>query len=69
MSHDHVIQWRKAKLRVYSDSFLCLGKMNDSRDAITRWEGPVEEFKMSSSYKELLGIDGEPIEFEWNGLP
>ena len=23
---------------------------------------------MSSSYKELLGIDGEPIEFEWNIL-
>ena len=24
---------------------------------------------MSASYKELLGIDGEPIEFEWNILP
>ena len=28
-----------------------------------------EEFQMSASYKELLGIDGEPIEFEWNILP
>ena len=24
---------------------------------------------MSLSYKELLGIDGEPLEFEWNVLP
>ena len=23
---------------------------------------------MSLSYKELLGIDGEPIEFEWKGF-
>ena len=26
----------------------------------------VEEFKRSLSYKELLGIDGEAIEVEWN---
>ena len=30
-SHDQVIQWTKAKVLVYSDSVLCLGKMNDSR--------------------------------------
>ena len=28
LSHDQVIQWTKAKVRVYSDSVLCLGKMN-----------------------------------------
>ena len=39
---------------------------NDSKCAIERWEGQVEEFKMSASHKELTGIDGEPIEFEWN---
>ena len=32
LSHDQVIQWKKPKVRVYSDSDLCLGKMNDSRD-------------------------------------
>ena len=36
-----------------------------TKDALKRWEGQVEEFKMSVSYKELLGIDGEPVEFEW----
>ena len=42
------------------------GKINESKDAIISWEGQVEEFKMSASHKELLGIDGEEIEFEWN---
>ena len=52
-SHDQVIQWIKAKVRVYPDFVLCLEKMNASIDANFRWE--VEEFKMSLSYKELLG--------------
>ena len=64
-----MIKWTKQKVRVYSDSVLCLGKMHDNRDAIIRWEGEVEEFKMTASYKELLVIDGETIELEWNLLP
>ena len=67
--HCLMIKWTKPKVRVYSDSVLCLGKMHDNRDAIIRWKGEVEEFKMTASYKELLGIDGERIEFEWNFLP
>ena len=39
------------------------------KEAITRWESQVEEFNMSASHKELLEIDGEPIELEWNFLP
>ena len=34
-----------------------------------KMEGQVDEFKMSPSYKELLGIDGETIDFEWNIFP
>ena len=49
LSHDQVIQRTKAKVRVYSDSVLCLGKMWAQRDAITRWEGQVDEFKVSAS--------------------
>ena len=56
LSHDQVIQWI-----VHSDSVQCLGKVNDSKDATIRWGGQVEEFKMSFSYKELMGIDGEAI--------
>ena len=69
LSHDQVIQWTRAKVRVYSDSVLCVGKLNGSRDAITKWEGQVAEFKMSPSYKELLGIDGVAIEFGWTFFP
>ena len=68
-SHDKVIQWTKAKVLVFSDSVLCLGKMNDNKGVIERWEGQVEEFKMSASYKELTGIDGDPSELEWNSFP
>ena len=49
--------------------FYALRKINESRDAITGWDGQVEEFKMSPSYKELLGVDGEAIDFEWNVIP
>ena len=37
--------------------------VNGSEGAIERCEGQVEEFNMSPSYQELLGIDGEAIEF------
>ena len=37
LSHDPVVQWTKATARVYSASVLCLGNMNESKDAITRW--------------------------------
>ena len=53
LSHDQVIQWTVAKVRVYSDSALCMGRCHFKKDAITRWEGLLEEFKMSGSYKEL----------------
>ena len=31
-----------------------------------RIEDEVEEFRLSTSYRELLGFDGELIDFEWN---
>ena len=34
-----------------------------------RSEGQVTDFLMSASHGELLGIDGEAIEFEWNIFP
>ena len=55
MSHDQVIQWTKAEVSVHSDSVLCLGKLSFHKEAITSGE--------------LLGIDGEAIEFECNIFP
>ena len=36
--------------------------MNDSKEAIARWEGQVAGLKMYPSYQEAVGIDGEAIE-------
>ena len=66
---DQVIKWRIAKVLVYSDSVLCLGKLSGHSEANRRWEGQVADFQLSASFEELLGIDGEPIEFEWNIFP
>ena len=68
-THDQVITWMNAKVHVYSDSVLCLGKLSDHSEANRRLENQVEEFHQSNSYRELFGIDGEPIEFEWNNFP
>ena len=38
LSHGQVIAWTKAKVRVYSDSVLCFGKMSDHSEANRRWE-------------------------------
>ena len=69
LSLDQAIKWTKAKVRVYSDSVLCVGKMKKSKEAIKIWEGQVEEFKMYLTYEELLGIAGEATAFEWNIFP
>ena len=66
LAHDQVIQWTKAKVRVYADSVLCLGKMWAHKDAIQLQDVKV---KWKNSYKELLGIDGEAIEVEWSFFP
>ena len=55
LSHDQVVQWTKAKVRGFSDFVLCLGRMTDSNDAITTWEGQVEEFKMSYLLQRIAG--------------
>ena len=63
---DQVIKWTKATVHVCSDSVLCLGKMQEQTKANQRWNAQLEEFQQSNSYRELFGIDGEPIEFEWH---
>ena len=64
LSHDQVINWTKAQVRVDSDSVLCLGKLSVLTEANRRWESKVAEFQLSASFQELLGTDGEPMEFE-----
>ena len=58
-----------AKVNVFSDSVLCLGKVNqDPASNIVR-EEQLSWFKDSPQYRTLDTIDGEPMEFEWNIFP
>ena len=66
---EQAIKWTKARVYVYSDSVLCLGKMHGPEDAVKRWTDQVTTLKMCHTFRELQGLDGEPIDFEWKVLP
>ena len=61
-----VIKWAKGKVHVYSDSVLRLGKMNEHPEENVKWNDQLQDFRQSNTNRELFGVDGEPIEFEWN---
>ena len=66
---EHNINLQRTKVYVFSDSVLCLGKMNENPRSNIEWEERLEWFKRSPEYRTLDRIDGEPIEFEWNIFP
>ena len=55
-----------AKVYVFSDSVLCLGKMSENPQSNIVWEDKLMLFQSSSRYRALDTIDGEPLAFEWN---
>ena len=59
----------RAKVNVFSDSVLCLGKMSENPQSKIVWEDKLTWFKSSSQYRTLYPIDGEPMVFEWNIFP
>ena len=69
VNDEEVISLSNAKVNVFSDSVLCLGKMNQNPTSNTAWEEKLIWFKDSSQYRTLDTIDGEPMEFEWNIFP
>ena len=66
---EEVISFSHAQVYVFSDSVLCLGKLNENPQSNTVWEDKLTWFKSSSQYRALDTIDGEPMEFEWNIFP
>ena len=66
---EEVISLSHAKVHVFSDSVLCLGKVNENQPSNTAWEDRLTWFKSSTEYRALDTIDGEPMEFEWNTFP
>ena len=64
--HDRAIKLSKAKVHVYSDSVLCLGKMQGYVAAMDKWKEQNEWFFGSEHHQELHAIDGVPLELECN---
>ena len=69
VSDEEVVSLSHAKVNVFSDSVLCLGKMSENPQSNTVWEDTLTWFKSSSQYRALDTIDGEPMEFERNIFP
>ena len=63
---EQVISLLHTKVYVFSDSVLCLGKMNENPQSNYAWEDRLTWFKSSSECRTLDRIDGEPMEFKWN---
>ena len=63
---EQVISLLHTRVYVFSDSVLCLGKMNENPQSNIAWEDRLTWFKSSSEYRTLDRVDGEPVEFEWN---
>ena len=66
---EQVISLMHTKVYVFSDSVLCLGKMNENPQSNIAWEDRLTCFKSSSECRALDRIDGEAMEFEWNIFP
>ena len=62
---EEVVSLLHTKVYVFSDSVLCLGKVNEDPQSNTAWEERLTWFKSSPEYRALERIDGEPMEFEW----
>ena len=69
VNDEEVISLWNSKVHVFSDSVLCLGKVNQNPQSNTVWEDQLTWFKSSPQYRALDKIDGEPMEFEWNIFP
>ena len=67
LCHDQAIRCAKAKVHVYSESVLCLGKMHSQfRSEMECGETRSLCSNNPTGTTELSGIDVEPIEFVWN---
>ena len=64
-----IINLQRAKVYVFSDSVLCLGKIHQSPSANDSWKDRIEWIITSQSYRDYDGINGEPTEFEWIIFP
>ena len=66
---ERIINLQRAKVYIFSDSVLCLGKIHQHPNANESWKEMIVWITTSQSYRDYDGISGEPTEFEWNIFP
>ena len=64
-----VINLQRARVYVFSDSLLCLGRTHQHPHSNEAWKDRIGWFITDESYRDFDGINGEPTEFEWNIFP
>ena len=64
-----IINLRRAKVYVFSDSVLCLGRVHQHPKSNEAWKNRIGRIITDQSYRDCDGISGEPTEFEWNIFP
>ena len=64
-----VINLQRAKVYVFSDSVLCLGRVHQHPESNEAWKKRIEWIITDKSCRDYDGINGEPTEFEWNIFP
>ena len=64
-----VINLQRAKVYVFSDSVLCLGRVHQHPESNKAWKERTEWITTDKSCRDYDGINGEPTEFEWNIFP
>ena len=64
-----VINLQRAKVSVFSDSVLCLGKVLQHPESSEAWTNRVAGIRSVKIYRDYDTITGESTEFEWNIFP
>ena len=64
-----VVNLQRAKVYVFSDSVLCLGRILQHPESNEASKKRIAGVKSVKSYRHFDGINGEPTEFEWNIFP
>ena len=66
---ESLINLQRTKIYVFSDSVLCLGKINENIQSNDAWEERWGWFKFCLVHRNFDRIDGESVEFEWSIFP
>ena len=61
---ERIIYLQRAKVYVFSDSVLCLGKIHQNPESNEAWEIRIKWITSSHSYRDFDGNSGEPTEFD-----